>query len=69
MATDNRVQVMLRRSTVEMIQGFDPNAPTLDDAIEEMILAKPPRSLLKELNRREKGRFVTREGSRRRHGH
>jgi len=68
MATDNRVQVMLRRSTVEMIQGFDPKALTLDDAIEEMILAKPPRSLLKELNRREKGRFVTREGSRRRHG-
>ncbi|MGA8665032.1 MAG: hypothetical protein WB809_08250 [Thermoplasmata archaeon] len=69
MAADNRVQVMLRRSTVEMIQGFDPNAPTLDDAIEEMIIAKPPPSLLKELNRREKGRFVTREGSRRRHGH
>jgi hypothetical protein len=69
MATDDRVQVSLRRSTVEMIRGFDPNAATLDDAIEEMILAKPPRALLQELDRRENGPFASREEARRRHGH
>ena len=69
MATDERVQVSLRRSTVEMIKGYDPSARSLDEAIEEMILAKPPRSLIEELDRREKGRFITREGARRRHGY
>ncbi|HTW56203.1 MAG TPA: hypothetical protein VMG36_07190 [Thermoplasmata archaeon] len=69
MATDDRVQVSLRRSTVEMIQGFDPDAPTLDDAIEEMILARPPKALLKELDRREKGKFASREEAHRRHGY
>jgi hypothetical protein len=69
MAADERVQVSLRRSTVEMIRGFDPEAATLDDAIEEMILAKPPRALLRELDLREKGRFVSREEARRRHGY
>ena len=68
MAADDRVQVTLRRSTVEMIRGFDPEAANLDDAIEEMILAKPPRALVKELDRREKGKAVSREDSRRRHG-
>jgi hypothetical protein len=68
MAADDLVKVSLRRSTVEMIRGFDPEAVTLDEAIEEMLLAKPPAALLKELDRREKGRFVSREAARQRHG-
>ncbi|HLY77338.1 MAG TPA: hypothetical protein VKT21_05590 [Thermoplasmata archaeon] len=69
MAADDRIRVSLRRSTVEMIRGFDPDAPTLDDAIEEMLVAKPPRALVKELDRRERGKFVSREEARHRHGY
>ncbi|HTT45718.1 MAG TPA: hypothetical protein VMH38_06870 [Thermoplasmata archaeon] len=67
--TEETVQVSLRRSTVEMIRGFDPNALSLDEAIEEMLLANPPRMLLEELDRREAGPFRSREDSRRRHGY
>jgi hypothetical protein len=69
MASDDRVQVSLRRSTVEMIRGFDPEAASLDDAIEELMVARPPRALVKELDRRERGKFVSREDARRRHGY
>jgi hypothetical protein len=69
MATDDRVQVLLRRSTVEMIRGFDPEAASLDDAMEQMIIAKPPRALVKELDCREEGKLVSREEARRRHGY
>lgn len=69
MAADDTVKVSLRRSTIEMIRGLRPDAATLDDAIEEMILAKPPTELRRELDRREKGPFVTREEARRKHGY
>lgn len=69
MAAEAKVRVSLRRSTVEMIRGFDPDAATLDDAIEEMLVAHPPTELVAELDRREKGRFVTRQAARRRHGY
>ncbi|MGI0129050.1 MAG: hypothetical protein ACREEC_02675 [Thermoplasmata archaeon] len=69
MATDDRVEVSLRRSTVEMIRGYDPRAESLDDAIETMLLAKPPKPLLSELDREAKGPFVSREEARRRHGY
>ncbi|MGI0054146.1 MAG: hypothetical protein ACREBZ_00235 [Thermoplasmata archaeon] len=69
MATDDRVDVSLRRSTVEMIQGYDPKAESLDEAIEEMLLARPPKALLDELDREAKGPFVSREEARRRHGY
>jgi hypothetical protein len=69
MAAEDRVQVSLRRSTVEMIRGFDPGAATLDEAIEEMVLAKPPEALVKDLDRRAKGKFVSREEARRRRGY
>lgn len=69
MAAEAKVRVSLRRSTVEMIRGFDPDAPSLDDAIEEMLVAHPPKDLLTELDRREKGRSITRAAARRRHGY
>lgn len=69
MATDDRVEVSLRRSTVEMIRGYDPKAESLDDVIEEMLLAKPPKALLDELEREAKGPFVPRVDARRRHGY
>ena len=69
MEADDRVQVSLRRSTVEMLQGYDPKAKTLDEAIEEMLLDHPPKALLDELDRQAKGPFVTREEARRRHGY
>lgn len=68
MAIDDRVQVSLRKSTVEMILGIDPSAATLDDAIEELLIRNPPRALLQELDREEKGPFVSLEELRRRRG-
>ncbi|MFZ0830732.1 MAG: hypothetical protein WCB18_09505 [Thermoplasmata archaeon] len=69
MAADDRIRVSLRRSTVEMIRGFDPDATTLDEAIKEMINFKPPRALVTELDRRESGKFISREEARRHHGY
>jgi hypothetical protein len=69
MATDDSVQVTLRRSTVEMIRGYDPAAQSLDEAIEEMLLANPPKGLLDELDRRELGPFTPRDEAKRTHGH
>ena len=40
------VEVQLQESTVEMIRRYDPNAKTLDEAIEEMIIDHPPSKLL-----------------------
>jgi hypothetical protein len=68
MAADETVQVALRKSTVEMIRGYDLNAASLDDAIEEMILDQPPAALLKELDREAEGPFVSRDVARRKHG-
>ncbi len=65
MAADAKVRVSLRRSTVEMIRDYDPKAPSLDDAIEEMLIEHPPRALVEELDRRERGRFVPLEKVRR----
>ncbi|HEV2317005.1 MAG TPA: hypothetical protein VGV89_05475 [Thermoplasmata archaeon] len=69
MAADDPIEVTLRRSTVEMIRGYDPKAESLDDAIEEMLLANPPKALLDELDREAKGPFQSREDARRRHGY
>jgi hypothetical protein len=69
MASDDTVQVTLRKSTVEMIRRYDPDAETLDDAIEEMLLDHPPAALLDELDREAKGPFVSRSGARRKHGY
>jgi hypothetical protein len=69
MAADDTVQLSLRKSTVEMIRGYDPGAASLDDAIEEMVLDHPPTALLEELTREAKGPFVTRDDARRKHGY
>lgn len=69
MAAEAKIRVSLRRSTVEMIRGFDPDATSLDDAIEDMLVAHPPKALLVELDRRERGRPITRAAARRRHGY
>ena len=65
--SDDTVQVALRNSTVEMIRGCDPSAPTLDYAIEEMLLDHSPAALLDELDRESKGPFLSRSNARRRH--
>jgi len=52
-----------------MTRGFDPSAPTLDDAIETMLPDHPPAALLDELDRKAKGVFVSRSNPRRKHGY
>lgn len=68
MPSEDMVQVSLRKSTVEMIRGYDPAAPTLDDAVEEMLINNPPPGLLRELDRREQEPTISREEARRKHG-
>ena len=63
------VEVRLQESTVEMIRRYDPNAKTLDEAIEEMIIDHPPAKLLEQLRQEDKGPFVTREEAKRRRGY
>ncbi|MGP8072689.1 MAG: hypothetical protein ACLPZM_06125 [Thermoplasmata archaeon] len=69
MAANERVQVSLRRSTVETLRSYDPSAETLDDVIEEMLIDHPPKALLKELDRRETEPTISLEEARRKHGY
>jgi hypothetical protein len=68
-ASDDTVQVALRKSTVEMILGYEPSAPTLDDPIEEMLRDHPLAALLYELDREAKGPFFSRSNECRKHGY
>ena len=63
------VEVRLQESTVEMIRRYDPDAKTLDEAIEEMIIDHPSSKLLEELRQEDEGPFVTREEAKRKHGY
>ncbi|MGP8072692.1 MAG: hypothetical protein ACLPZM_06140 [Thermoplasmata archaeon] len=69
MAADDRIQVSLRRSTVETLRRYNPSAQTLDDVIEEMLIDNPPPALLKELDRRETEPTISMEAARRKHGY
>jgi hypothetical protein len=69
MAADERIQVSLRRSTVEILRSYDPSAETLDDVIEEMLIDHPPKALLRELDRRETEPTISLEEARRKHGY
>jgi hypothetical protein len=69
MAAEERIQVSLRRSTVDTLRSYDPSAETLDDVIEELLIDHPPKALLEELDRRETEPTISLEETRRKHGY